>query len=62
MHYQSTQGELEVLWSDTGLILDFTLRVNGIELDANLRSLPAPPQFGNIAPILQFDGVEEESL
>lgn len=62
MHYQSTHGELDVLWSDSGLVLDFTLRVNGLVLDANLRSLPAPPQFGNIAPILQFDGVEEESL
>jgi len=59
---KTDKGGLEALWSHTGLLIDWSLTISGIRVDADIRDIPKPPQFGEIAPMKTFGGVEEEEL
>ena len=62
LRYHSPDGELDAAWSDTGIVIDWTLRVLGVELEADIRNIPELPQFGNIEQFESFQGVKEEEL
>mgnify|MGYP001252254242 CR=1 FL=1 len=62
VRYNSPEGAASLAWSDTGLLIDWQLDILGITLDADIRSLPELPQFGNIEVEESFSGVEEEEL
>lgn len=62
VRYGTPEGSANIAWSDTGLLIDWQLEVMGITLDADIRSLPDLPQFGNIQVEESFKGVEEEEL
>ena len=56
------QGVLEALWSTSGLLIDWSISISGVRVDADIRNIPKPPEFGEIGPIKSFGGVEEEEL
>jgi hypothetical protein len=60
--YHSPDGEVDAAWSETGIVIDWTLRVLGLELEADIRNVPELPQFGNIEQFESFQGVKEEEL
>jgi len=62
LRFHSDDGDVDAAWSDTGIVIDGTLRVLGLELDADIRNIPALPQFGNIETFDSFQGVKEEEL
>jgi len=62
LRFHCTEGDVDVAWSDTGILIDWTLRIMGLELDADIRNIPALPQFGNIETFDSFQGVKEEEL
>jgi hypothetical protein len=62
VRYNSPEGAVNIAWSDTGLLIDWQLEVLGMTLDADIRSLPDLPQFGNIQVEESFSGVQEEEL
>lgn len=62
VRYETPSGAANISWSDTGLLIDWELEILGVRLDADIRSLPDLPQFGNIQVEESFKGVEEEKL
>ena len=62
LRFHCTEGDVDAAWSDTGIVIDGTLRIMGLELDADIRNIPALPQFGNIDNVDSFQGVKEEEL
>ena len=60
--FHSPEGDVDAAWSDTGIVIDWQLRILGLELDADIRNIPELPQFGNIEVFDSFQGVEEEEL
>ena len=60
--FHSSDGDVDVAWSDTGIVIDWQLKVLGLELEADIRTIPELPQFGNIEVFDSFQGVEEEEL
>ena len=62
LRFHCADGDVDVAWSDTGIVIDWTLKIMGLELDADIRNIPALPQFGNIETFESFQGVKEEEL
>jgi hypothetical protein len=62
LRYHCNDGDVDLAWSDTGLLIDWTLRIMGFELAADIRNVPDLPQFGNIEMFDSFQGVNEEEL
>ncbi len=62
LRFHCPEGDVDLAWSDTGILIDWTLRIMGLELDADIRNIPALPQFGNIEKFDSFQGVKEEEL
>ena len=59
---KTEKGSLEALWSHSGLLIDWSISLAGVRVDADIRDIPKPPEFGEIAPIKSFGGVKEEEL
>ena len=55
-------GAFEALWSHHGVLIDWSLRIGGIRIDADIRNIPKAPEFGEITPVKSFGGVKEEEL
>jgi hypothetical protein len=62
MEFQSGSNSMDALWSPDGLLVDWSVTVSGVRIDANIRSIPETPQFGEIESIQSFSGVSEEEL
>ena len=60
--FHSAEGDVDAAWSETGIVIDWTLQVLGLELEADIRNVPELPQFGNIEQFESFQGVKEEEL
>jgi len=56
------EGDLQAVWSHHGVLIDWSLTLGGIKIDADIRDIPKAPQFGEISPLKDFSGVEEEEL
>ena len=59
---KSVQGVLNAVWSDDGMLIDWSVDIMGVELNADIRSIPKSPNFGEITFPNAFDGVEEQEL
>ena len=62
IRYHANEGDLEMAWSTEGILIDWQVQVMGLTLDANLRNIPAMPDFGEINLQQSFSGVQEEKL
>lgn len=62
VRYHSDKGDVVAAWSSEGILIDWTLKMLGVSLDATLRNLPATPDFGEVKLQKSFQGVQEESL
>ena len=59
---KSKEGVLNAVWSDTGMLIDWDIAIMGIELNANIRSIPPAPNFGEIVSPQKLTGIEEQEL
>jgi hypothetical protein len=62
MRFHGHRGDWTGTWSTEGLLIDWSLTVIGVTVDATLRSIPDLPQFGEIELETSFGGVQEEEL
>ena len=56
------EADLQAVWSHHGVLMDWSLTLGGIKIDADIRDIPIAPKFGEISPIKDFSGVQEEEL
>jgi len=59
---KSSKGILNLVWSDDGMLIDWDIAIMGLELNADLRSVPHPPNFGDIVSPKKLGGIEEQEL
>ena len=62
MEFQSGSNSMDALWSPDGLVVDWSVTVSGVRIDAAIRSIPETPHFGEIESVQSFSGVSEEEL
>ena len=62
LRFHGQRGDWTGTWSTEGLLIDWSLTVLGVTVDATLRSIPELPQFGEIQLESSFGGVQEEEL
>ncbi|MEC7985767.1 MAG: hypothetical protein VX278_11435 [Myxococcota bacterium] len=59
---KSKEGVLNAVWSDAGMLIDWDVAIMGVELNANIRSVPPAPNFGEIVSPQKLTGIEEQEL
>ena len=59
---KAEKGKLNALWAYNGILLDWSVDINGLKIDADIREIPKNPKFGEIKKIKSFKGVDEEEL